>query len=504
MADVRKLCVVCSQVYRSEQTTCPDDGTQLVVEASGSGDTATRLGHVVGNYRLLRVLGEGGVGTVYEAEHVRLGRKMAIKLLHADVVNDEMVTRLFNEARAVNEIRHPNIIEVEDFVTTQLGEHYMVMELLEGEDLRSLISREGTLAPARVAAIGSQVASALAAVHAVGIVHRDLKPDNIFIVQRHGEEVCKLLDFGVAKFASDEQGLTREGMTMGTPAYMAPEMIISGREQEVGVGVDIYALGMVLYEALTGEAAFGGTQLAAVLRAHCFEPVMSPSKRRGEALPAVLEAAVLKCLEKKAEQRFLSAEALKVALFAERPVKLSGELLVPRAAVQATRASRRRTVMMLPAFLMAAAALVLTILPRSRDEAASTAVTPGVAVAAAEPSPPPSVTIALSSQPAGASLFVGRARDPLGATPMTATLRRSTSPIEIIARFPDGTEVVESVVPDHALPALVFAKPAVRVEPAVTPPSTKKPRTKRVAPALATKPSTNPDERDATLDPFKQ
>src|SRR5262245_31015457 len=110
----RKLCVVCSKVFRTDITTCPDDGSILVLEAAAS-EGGGRLGHVIGNYRLIRILGEGGVGTVYEAEHVRLGRKMALKLLHPDVVSDELVVRFFNEARAVNEIKHPNIIEVEDF-----------------------------------------------------------------------------------------------------------------------------------------------------------------------------------------------------------------------------------------------------------------------------------------------------------------------------------------------------------------------------------------------------
>ncbi|MDQ3366721.1 MAG: serine/threonine protein kinase, partial [Myxococcota bacterium] len=360
------LCVVCSKVFRGAETTCPDDGAPLVLEAIGGG----RLGHVIGNYRLLRVIGEGGVGTVYAAEHVRLGRKMAMKLLHGDIVTKEMVTRFFNEARAVNEIRHPNIIEVEDFVTTPQGEHYMLMELLVGEDLRSVISRESRLRPERVAAIGEQVASALAAVHRVGIVHRDLKPDNIFLYEKDGREVAKLLDFGVAKFTNDTQGVTRAGMTMGTPAYMAPEQIITGREKEVGTGSDIYALGMVLYEALTGGPAFQGTATAQILRAHCFEAVEPPSKRRGEALPAVLEAAVMKCLEKDRDHRFASADDLCFALRADQPVKLSGRIAIDRPATyQPIRTGPRRSLVMLPAVGMAAAALGLQLWPRRADEA---------------------------------------------------------------------------------------------------------------------------------------
>jgi serine/threonine protein kinase len=320
MSGIRKLCVVCAKVYRDDIETCPDDGTQLVIEAASDsveiGDGGHRLGHVLGNYRLQRVIGAGGAGTIYEAEHVRLGRRTAIKLLHPSAATPTMIARFFNEARAVNEIKHPNIIDVEDFVITDAGDYYMVMELLEGADLRTAIAREGKLAPARVTAIGEQVASAIAAVHAVNIVHRDLKPDNIFLCRdKHGNEVAKLLDFGVAKF-TDQQGVTRAGTTMGTPEYMAPEMIVRGREHEVGKGCDIYALGMVMYEALTGAPAFTGP-LASILRAHCYEPVTPPSKLRGEPISPVLEAAVMKCLEKVREQRFGEIGELCTALRAQ-------------------------------------------------------------------------------------------------------------------------------------------------------------------------------------------
>jgi len=146
-------------------------------------DPADRLpiGHVLGNYRLVRKLGEGGVGTVYEAEHVRLGRRMALKVLHPETATAEVIVRFFNEARAVNQIRHPNIVDVEDFVTADTGEHYLIMELLPGEDLRTVISRHGVLDPGRVSAIGEQMASALAALHHYGVLHRDLKSYNIFL-----------------------------------------------------------------------------------------------------------------------------------------------------------------------------------------------------------------------------------------------------------------------------------------------------------------------------------
>ncbi len=525
LASDRKLCVVCSKYYRTDLTTCPDDGTMLVLEADG-GSRASRLGHVIGNYRLLRVLGEGGVGTVYEAEHVRLGRRVALKLLHPDVVDSEVVTRFFNEARAVNEIRHANIIEVEDFVTTPTGEHYMLMELLKGEDLRTVMGREGKLDPARVSLIGQQIASALAAVHRVNIIHRDLKPDNVFVIQRDGAEMSKLLDFGVAKFTEDGNGLTRAGMTMGTPQYMAPEQIVAG--MEVGTSSDIYALGILMYELLTGVTPFTGANVAAILRAHVSEAVVPPSIRRGEPLPSVLETVVMRCLEKEAADRFATAEDLAEALCADEPVKLSGRQAIRAAtqsgrhvAVRATTLSHRaqsepqaepvaelvarrprRVIQMLPAFAMAAAAAVIHFWPHDESATASAAPAP-VARAEApsrqapEPPPPPSapamIELTLASKPTGATLFRGTAREPLGKAPVTLQLPMSSEPVVLIAKFADGREVTETIVPDAPRRELLFEKP--RAEPVVRKPTA----------ATEAKPATPEvkQDRDATLDPFK-
>jgi serine/threonine-protein kinase len=459
-----------------------------------SNDPKFRVGSVVGNYRLLRVLGEGGVGTVYEAEHVQLGRKMAVKLLHPDVATQETVTRFFNEARAVNEIRHPNIIDVEDFVTTPEGEHYMLMEMLEGEDLRSVIAREGLVDPQRVSAIGEQVASALAAVHRVNIIHRDLKPDNVFLQRKDGREVAKLLDFGVAKFLNDQQGVTRAGMTMGTPAYMAPEQIITGREHDVGPGADIYALGMVMYEALTGAPAFNSSVTAQVLRAHCFEAVEPPSRRRGEALPEVLESAVMKCLEKERANRFKTGDDLAAALRGPAPVELSGGFV--KVSYDSVQKRRSRVVMMLPAFAMAAAALVIQLWPRSQEgAAAATAPTPPPVIVHAPPAPPPEVTLQLASEPPGAEVFLGDKR--LGTTPLSTAFPMSTELVTLTAKFPEGGEVTQTLVPDRPLPEVVFVlkKPVSNQ----TPP--KKITTKPSVPKTPTPPSSQ--NREGTIDPFK-
>ncbi len=492
----RKLCVVCSRVFRSELATCPEDGAPLVVEA-GEEQRASRLGHVVGSYRLIRVLGEGGIGTVYEAEHLRLGRRIALKLLHADVMIDELAIRFFNEARAVNEIRHPNIIDVEDFGTTADGEHYMLMELLVGEDLRTTLDREHTMAPERVAALAGQLASALAAVHAVGIVHRDLKPENIFLSQKDGREQAKLLDFGIAKFLG-QTGVTRAGMTMGTPQYMAPEQIISGQLTEPAS--DLYSLGMVMYECLTGAPAFTSPNLASILRAQCSEVPVPPSQRRGEAIAPVIEAAVLKCLAKEPGDRFASGTALHDALLGATPVAYVARRhsTSHRAATARPRRSRR-AVQMIPAFTMAIAALVLHLSPRSTNEAEATPVAI-VAPAPHSVPPAPPVTVApatieleLASRPSGAKLFLGETRTPLGNAPARATLPMSSDPITLLARFEDGTEVVETIVPDRPRDPIVFVAPVA---------SSARQVPKR--PTTPSGPAPKRTDREGTLDPFRK
>jgi eukaryotic-like serine/threonine-protein kinase len=506
--DARKYCVVCGSIYRHELRTCPEDGAMLVLEAE-QGDRL-RVGHVLGNYRLIRKLGEGGVGTVYEGEHVRLGRKMALKVLHPETASAEVIVCLFNEARAVNQIRHPNIVDVEDFVTADTGEHYLIMELLPGEDLRSVISREGVMAPERVSAIGEQMAGALAAVHRCDIVHRDLKPDNIFLSRdSNGREIAKLLDFGIAKFLAEGEGMTREGLTLGTPEYMAPEQIVTTGKP--GPGADIYSLGMLMYECVAGAPAFTATTTAAILRGHISEPVVPPSHRRGEPLPPVLEAAILKCLEKDPANRFASGDELAAALRSDRAVQLVTPRFVPSAARRASRALQ-----MLPAFAMAAAALALHLAPRSDEHARAAApaqpavsAAPAVAPAvrppsdplptkqlAAEPAPT-HIQVALSSSPEGAALFLGETA--LGEAPTLAEIPISSEPVALTARFADGTEVVQTIVPDRPLPHIAFKKPA----PAPAPPEAARTKTRPTSSTKRPAGSGTIQDRDGTMDPFK-
>ena len=528
LVEPRKYCVVCGSIYRHELRTCPEDGSVLRLDAE-QGERLG-LGHVLGNYRLIRKLGEGGVGTVYEGEHVRLGRKMALKVLHPETASAETIVRFFNEARAVNQIRHPNIVDVEDFVTTDAGDHYLIMELLQGEDLRGVISREGVMDPQRVSAIGEQMASALGAIHRAGILHRDLKPDNIFLIRKpDGREIAKLLDFGIAKFLTDKEGMTRAGMTLGTPEYMAPEQILSSGKP--GPVADIYSLGMLMYECLAGAPAFTATTTAAILRGHISEPVVPPSHRRGEALPAVLEAAVLKCLEKESANRFANGDQLAMALRADRAVAL----VTPRYKPGGQRKSR--ALQMLPAFAMAAAAAVIHFMPRpDRATAAPVAAAAAPVVAEATPSgaavvPPAApiaapavavppapvdeapaeepvkpvpkhIDVALVTNPAGARLFIGS--KPLGMSPATVTIPVGTSPVTLVAKFPDGSEVTQTIVPDRPIPKIAFVKPPKKPDVAAKQPPRAKPPAPKPPPKRQTTPTDKLESRDGTMNPFGQ
>lgn len=253
-----------------------------------------------GKYRLLRVLGEGGMGAVYEAEHTLIGRRFAVKVMHSLFTSiPDSVERFLREARAAGSIGHPNIIEVQDVGEEEDGTVYIVMELLTGETLEDVLNREGTVRPEQAIAIILQVLSALHAAHKKGILHRDLKPDNIFLaIDARGREEVKLFDFGVAKFqnlADDSLGLTKTGTVLGTPYYLAPEQAKGGKN--IDEGIDIWSVGVVLYEMLTGQLPFEGDNYNEVLGKILLEehePIRSIVPEVPQALAAIAEKALAK------------------------------------------------------------------------------------------------------------------------------------------------------------------------------------------------------------------
>jgi HD-like signal output (HDOD) protein/tRNA A-37 threonylcarbamoyl transferase component Bud32 len=269
-----------------------------------------------GPYRVLGVLGEGGMGRVYLAEHTVIGRRVAVKVLAREVATEpEIISRFFVEARAVNAIRHPNIVEVTDFGTSE-GQPYIVMEYLEGETLADRLRWQGPLLPEALIRIGRQIASALGAVHERGIVHRDLKPANIFL-REHPDypDFVKILDFGIAKLmereGADTAPRTRVGMAMGTPTYMSPEQCLG--DLALDVRSDIYSFGVVLFEMATGAPPFTYDAPGRLFLAHIQEPPADPRAVRADVSPG-LAALVLRALAKDPADRFASMREVRDAL----------------------------------------------------------------------------------------------------------------------------------------------------------------------------------------------
>jgi serine/threonine-protein kinase len=279
------------------------------------------IGYTLDRYRILRVIGKGGMGVVYEAEHTQLGKRVAVKLMLEKYANDhEAIARFQREALAASRIGNPHIIDVSDIGTAPDGRAFVVMELLSGVPLTDVIKQAGAMPAWRAIHIIRQVLRAVGAAHAKGIVHRDLKPDNIFLVsQGEHHDFVKLLDFGISKMVDTAEAvaatrLTSTGMVMGTPLYMAPEQALGN---EVDQRVDLYASGVILYELLTGHPPFEGATYA-VLVAKLLTQIPTPINQLRPDLSPQLVAAVHRALEKEPTQRFGSANEFVAALPGDR------------------------------------------------------------------------------------------------------------------------------------------------------------------------------------------
>jgi serine/threonine-protein kinase len=256
----------------------------------------------VGEYRITGKLGEGGMGEVYAGVHPVIGKKVAIKVLSAALSHDAgIVQRFIQEARAVNQIGHRNIIDIFAFGQLPSGRQYFVMEFLPGRSLKERLDQQSPLDYAEGFSLLLQVCDALQAAHAEGIVHRDLKPDNIYVAEaKSGERTVKLLDFGIAKLLRTEEGLgqTRTGQPIGTPLYMSPEQCLG---RAVDHRTDVYALGVILFEVFTGRLPFPGPSYIEAVNGHISEP--PPRPRTLAEIPPALEALILACLAKEAAAR---------------------------------------------------------------------------------------------------------------------------------------------------------------------------------------------------------
>jgi serine/threonine-protein kinase len=292
-------CPTCRTHYPDGTAACSKDGAALLPDqAFASADAPLLAGAVVGEYEIEGLLGEGGFGAVYKAVHPLIGKAAAVKLLKREFSsNPEMVSRFISEARAVNQIRHRNIIDIFSFGALPDGRQFFVMELLEGIVLDKYLERHGRLSPGQALPILKQLARALGAAHAAGIAHRDMKPENVFLTfEEDGKPYPKLLDFGIAKLVKDagSRHKTQTGTPLGTPLYMSPEQV-HGRD--VDQRTDIYSLGIVAFEMLTGKLPFDGTSVMDILMKQAGAAAPKPSSVC-DAVPAALDAPILHMMEK--------------------------------------------------------------------------------------------------------------------------------------------------------------------------------------------------------------
>jgi serine/threonine protein kinase len=334
-----KRCPECGTGFGREAAFCPFDGIAL---KAGTWDptrdplTDTIIDH---RYEVIAPLGEGGMGTVYKVRHTTLDRMFAMKVLRRDLAADAMLAaRFLQEARATAAIRHSAVVAINDFGELDDGAPYFVMELLVGETLATRMRARGLLPPREAATIACKLADALGAAHAANVVHRDLKPENVFLVGtaagRSSADEVRIVDFGAAKIIGGSK-LTRPGVVFGTPYYMSPEQA-SG--QPVDARADIYSLGVLLYEMVTGALPFEADTYMGVLTKHMFAAPVKPSLRvpAGAQLGEV-EAVVLRALEKDPAARYASMAELSAALQRAMDTRASA---APRDAARAGRTLR--------------------------------------------------------------------------------------------------------------------------------------------------------------------
>src|SRR5579883_425723 len=306
------ICPSCRERYPAGGSFCPQDGSRLVASAGES----SLVGQVLANrYRIVRKIGEGGMGEVFEAQHVYIDKRYAIKTLRPDITtNPEAITRFHQEARSASTIGHENIVEIDDFGRLPDGGVYLAMEFLDGESLAERMKHGPALQRREKLDILIQVCSGLAAAHDKGIVHRDMKPENVFLAKKGERVVVKVLDFGIAKVTSDNahERLTQTGTIFGTPFYMSPEQALG---KDLDGRTDIYSVGVILYEVFAGKVPFEGESFMGILSQHITARPTPPSEAAPyRDVPPGVERAILRALAKEPAERWQSMHELAAEL----------------------------------------------------------------------------------------------------------------------------------------------------------------------------------------------
>jgi len=524
------------------------------------------VGQTVGNYKITAKLGEGGMGVVYLAEHPVIGKKVAIKAIHPELSkNPEVISRFMTEAKSVNQIGNEHIVDISDFGNTDDGEFFFVMEFLQGDSLSDRISRDHRFQAPRALKIGAQVADALAASHEHGIIHRDLKPENIYLITRGSvADFVKVLDFGLAKLTQGDEKVshkTRTGSVMGTPYYMSPEQC-EGRA-DVDHRSDIYALGVILFEMLTGKVPFGGEGYGEIIVKHITQA--PPSLRAiNPLLEEHHEKVVLRALSKDRNERYQSMREFRTAMLdpqgyalnapslqsmgsmdgvpSVRPTSaeaLSGQVVfggdqklgakprpVPTTFGQGAGEladdldvpkSRKGLMIGVAGAVLAAGLGAFLVLGRGGDSATEAPLAkPAEATQPVVPAKPATVGIKFNSAPTGAKVVQKSNGAVLGTTPFEHEFDKGTSAIEVILRKAGFEDKALSFVPDEEsrittelAPVKPEAPPEVQAKPVAVvgkPIRGKPPAVQRepVKPFLTTpKPRTKkgPLDEDAVLEP---
>ncbi len=311
-----RYCDKCHATYPNDFTVCPRDQTALRVTSEFVQGMQIR-----GKYEILEKIGSGGMASVYKAKHLAFNEIRAIKIVSSRFIDDEAFLKRFrNEAVITRKLQHPNAVRVDDLDTTDDGRPFMIMEYVRGRDLREVIEKEGPLVVNRVLYLAKQIVSALGAAHALGITHRDIKPDNILLV-REGDnpEQVKVLDFGIAKVREGAfdtgSSATKTGVVVGTPQYLSPEQAMGKHGSEIDGRADIYSLGVVLYEMLTGRLPFESDTPVAMLIKHIqVMPVPAHELRPGLAIPKPISMILMKAMQKDPNDRFQTAGEMMDAL----------------------------------------------------------------------------------------------------------------------------------------------------------------------------------------------
>ncbi|MEZ4398614.1 MAG: serine/threonine-protein kinase [Kofleriaceae bacterium] len=405
---------------------------------------------LLGRYAVNRKIGQGGMGAVYEATHTLIGKRVAVKvLLDKYARKEQVVARLEQEARLASSIGHEHIIDITDFGQTEDGRTFVVMEFLEGESLGELLNRHGPLPEHRIADIARQVASALGAAHAKGVVHRDVKPDNVFLLRRKDKDFVKVVDFGISKSMrssdlgeEDSPRLTQTGMVLGTPLYMSPEQ--ARGDEELDARIDIYALGVIMYELATGRVPFTGTNYLAIISQVLNDEPRPPRASRPE-LSEEFQNIIFKALAKDPAERYQTTDELiaDLSTLIDDPTHSTQRARISGPRRRLARRGGLRVVAWVAAIAGILAAVVVTVTvmmgsggsPRAAAVVVDAAPPPPPPIDAPPPPPPePSVKIVkirIVTTPPGAALFEGgRAR---GTAPTEIELPYTDETVEIIA-----------------------------------------------------------------------